>query len=56
MAIMNKSWRLGVLESNIHLKQDKKGQTMKKFKYARFECLTMLHITLTTCLVLQFAL
>jgi hypothetical protein len=29
---------------------------MKKVKYVRFECLTMLHTPLTTNLVLWFAL
>jgi hypothetical protein len=32
------------------------GKTMKKVKYVRFECSTMLHTPLTTSLVLRFAL
>jgi hypothetical protein len=31
------------------------GKTMKKVKYVRFECSTMLHTPLTTSLVLWFA-
>jgi hypothetical protein len=44
------------LESNIDLKLAKMGKTMKKVKYVRFECSTMLHRPLTTNLVLWFAL
>jgi hypothetical protein len=35
------------LESNPDLKQAKKGKTMKKVKYARFEHLTKLHTSYT---------
>jgi hypothetical protein len=41
------SWRLGVLGSNPDLKQVKKGKTMKKVKYARFEnYLSCIHLLL----------
>jgi hypothetical protein len=51
---MVKSWRLGVLESNPNLKQVKKGKTMKKVKYARFEHLTKLHTPYTMHMALRF--
>jgi hypothetical protein len=56
MAIMVKSWRLEVLESNPDLKEAKRCKMMKKIKYARFECLNMLHTPFTIHLELWFAL
>jgi hypothetical protein len=56
MFILIKSWRLGVLETNIDLNQAKKGETMKNVRYARFECLDKLHTPFNMCLVLWFAL
>jgi hypothetical protein len=56
MAIMIKSWRLRVSESNLNLNQAKRSKMVKRVKYARFECLTMLHTPFTMHLVLCFAL
>jgi hypothetical protein len=33
-----KLWQLDDFESNLDLKQAKKGKTMKKVKYAKFGC------------------
>jgi hypothetical protein len=40
------------LESNTSLIEAKKWKSMKKVKYAWFECLDKLHTPFTTCLVL----
>jgi hypothetical protein len=54
MAIIIKSWRLGVLESNNDLKHAKNCKMMKKDKYTWFECLTMLHTYFTMHMALWF--
>ena len=60
MTIQINSSRLDGLESYINLKQAKKGKTMKKVKYVRFECLTKLytpsimHMALWCCSLTMF--
>jgi hypothetical protein len=56
MTIKFKLWQLEDLESNTELKQAKKGKTVKRVNYARFECLNMLHTLFTMHLALWFAL
>jgi hypothetical protein len=56
MANITKLCRLEDLESNPEIKQAKKGKTVKKVKYARFEYLNMLHTPFTMHLALWFAL
>jgi hypothetical protein len=38
-----KLWQIEALESNPDFKHAKRCKTMKKVKYAKFECLNMLH-------------
>jgi hypothetical protein len=56
IALEIKSSRLEALEFNLELKQAKRSQTMKKVKYARFECLTRLHTPFTMHTTLWFDL
>jgi hypothetical protein len=56
IAIKIKLCKLDDLEFNPNLKHAKKGKTMKKVKYARFECLIKLHTPFTMHLVLWFVL
>jgi hypothetical protein len=56
VAIKMKLCQLDDLESNPKLKQAKRRKTMKNVKYARFECLTMLHTPCTMHMKLWIAL
>jgi hypothetical protein len=54
IALDIKLCQLGASESNSNLKHAKKEKSIKKVRYARFECLDKLHTPFTTCLVLWF--